>query len=571
MVLLKLDRLSGYRDLEDFLREQYSKLFNLPRKLLLISAYFASITIISILSYTQSGRIENLFSVLGSSILYLLLITIFFNNLEDNSMGLKRILGVAVFSILPYTLLSWIPYMLHKPVYSVFSLSSAMIFLIRYIFWEGIVSSIVIALIIGSLAGFIASASFSIEVLLSLASLSFLSILIMLLFVVFIEAIGRSSGLKAFKLGRGFIRSWIFDDNRYIEEALLEDSKPEDIEIKTLILEGDENRILLIHPGFHFGPFRRVGSSDAVYVFDQELRDIGSTLVFHTTGTHDRNIVKREFVETIAQQYKKEIMRTLRESSREERISVGRDDGRDGWGVYRIGSDRCLSLMIYNREGADDLPRELEEDISKSFEEEILVGVVDTHSMYGRKIHDLESLRTLLIESIRRHLNDSRSFFRVGYGESHMRNLCGGVCSGLVKALVIETDHGRDVVVYIYGNNMIISSNERIVEELKRRGFRDVLIVTPDDHSCAAVSTGDPYTAVKLCSELVNAINEAVDIALRRMSKGRIACSKHVFREIPVMGSTVWSYIKGLERLGPLTPRLWLLFLIASVTPILVI
>ncbi|MEM4026062.1 MAG: hypothetical protein QW355_03410, partial [Sulfolobales archaeon] len=131
-----MDRLSGYRDLEDFLREQYSKLFNLPRKLLLISAYFASITIISILSYTQSGRIENLFSVLGSSILYLLLITIFFNNLEDNSMGLKRILGVAVFSILPYTLLSWIPYMLHKPVYSVFSLSSAMIFLIRYIFWE---------------------------------------------------------------------------------------------------------------------------------------------------------------------------------------------------------------------------------------------------------------------------------------------------------------------------------------------------------------------------------------------------------------------------------------------------
>ncbi|MEZ0290738.1 MAG: DUF2070 family protein [Sulfolobales archaeon] len=557
------------RDLESFLREQYSKLFALPRDLFLALLFILINIFIMVFSYLQNPGTGVFLTYSLAATLYLFMLVLFFNNIENISMGLKRILGIAVFSLAPYAFVSWILYVLDRPIYTIYSASSAMIFLIRYIFWGDMISSVLVSLFIGFSASLVASGSVSLLTALEIFKISVISTSIMLIFIIFIEIIGRLSGVRAFDLGRGFIRSWMFDDNKYLEEVLSRDSEKRDIVIKSLVFDRDRERVILLYPGFHFGPFRKVGSSDAVYVFDRALGDLGSVLVFHTTGTHERNIVKRDIVERIAREYRERLENIIRSrDSLEDKISVDYQASEEGWSVYRFGGDKCVSLMIYNTNGSDDLDEHLESEIERLYGDRLVVGLVDAHSVYGRRNYDTYNLVKLLRSSIEKHSRDARSSFRIGFGVSRVKNLCGGLCSDLVKSLVIEVDGERDLIVYIYGNNMIKSAHERIVSEMRSKGFRNVVIVTPDDHSCAAVSIGDPYVAVRLCSDLLEAVRESVKRALEDLGEARLLCDKTVFREIPVMGSAVWSYIRGLERLGPITPRLWTIFLIASIIPL---
>ncbi len=556
------------RDIEGFLRELYAKLFALPRSITLAVLYVAGNTLILLTGFLITRDLFIAINISIAAVIYISMIILLYRKIGEVKIDIKRILGIAFFSILPYSLASLLMLLPvpNRDVLALYAASSAMLFLIRFIFWGNIVTSFSLGVLIGVATSFIASLNYVLDRFLIYLEISVASSIAMLVFISLLEILGRSNGINPFELGRGFIRSWIFDDNGYLEDAFEKDSVKKDVSIRAIIFNrSDKDDIIWIFPGFHFGPFKRVGSSDAVYVLDEALRDIGKTMVFHTMGSHERNIVKRKYVEEISTIFAKELREYIRENNFNtydaHKISL---QGQDGWGSYVVGSDKCYSYIIYNIIGADDIQIDTEDFLKRLHGSETLVVVADAHSNYSRRQVNYSALKKLLVEVNDR--GDRREkILKIGYGESSVRSNCGGLCRGLVKSMVIETSGGRDALIYIYGNNMLRSANEKIREILSKKGFINVIIVTPDDHSCTATSVGDPYTAVKYCSDLMDAILESLDKATKDLSPTKILCYEKIFRDIPLMGEAVWSYIRGLEVLGPLTPRLWIIFLLMSV------
>jgi hypothetical protein len=54
-------------------------------------------------------------------------------------------------------------------------------------------------------------------------------------------------------------------------------------------------------------------------------------------------------------------------------------------------------------------------------------------------------------------------------------------------------------------------------------------------------------------------------MALEDLKPARIACREYVWNDAPFMGRVVWNYLKALEILGPLTSKLWVITLVASI------
>jgi len=554
-------------DVEPLIREMYSKLFALPQEKILAIVYVIATLAIALLDYLWTEDLYVFPRIFVASVFYLALIYLVFHVLSPNPMGFKRLLGVADFSLAPYVIIWIFLYPFEKSIYLVYASSSGMLFLLRYIFWGNLFLSQIIAILIGIAASMISSSGDLIIILKRSFLTSLVSTLVMTAFVLFIELIGKRNGVKTFKLGRGFIKTWIFDDTKDLENVLEENSIKKDIKIKIMIFRRKVRDVLLIFPGFHFGPFKKAGSSDAVYIFDEALKDVGDTLVFHTIGSHENNIVRRSYVKNIAEVLRKDLSDHDDKNIDHRLVKVATLRTNDHWMIYVFYSEEkdCVSTIFVNEEGSDDVPeREMTDIIEYADKKSVKIMFADAHSFYGRRSLSYESLKRSLRKIIDAEDIKMSVVKRMGFGSAYMRHSCGGVCNGLIKALIIETSDGKDLLIYIYGNNMIKSTNDFIRRYFREKGFREVLIVTPDDHSCAATSVGDPYTAVRLCDELLKTIERAVSEAEKDLSEYSVYCFEKSFDKIPVMGESVWSYIKSVEVLGPITPRLWMLFLLIS-------
>jgi len=564
---------------EDLVNRMYRKLFYLPKITFLSIIYILEGFVIA-LSGSSSYRIspQIFVSALFGLAVYLFLIYLFFvvGGVVDTA---KKSLGIAVFSLAPYILVDFIAAGKERLFLS-FSASSGMVFLIHYIFKGMLFRSFAVA-IVTSLTASIASIYIFSQLLgqsmgrvISLASeaqvfiiSSLSSIAVFAIFIAILELGGRASGLRTFEIARGFLRSWLFGENETLERAFYRNAVRDSMRIRVLSIYRDNGKpIHLIYPGFHYGPFKRVGSADAVYIIDKHIESLGAvSLVFHTIGSHERNIVLRRSVERIAGDLARRLSTTL-ESSSQDGIAGPVRISRDSWSCLAMGGDRCAAVYISNTDGADDLPESVEKvllGVEKA--KGVMISVADSHSNYGRNRVNEDVIAEMVVEAIDR-LRDSRGSAMVGYGEYHMKGrLCRGLCSGRVKAIVIRNSRGDSAIIYLYGNNMLKNARESIIRAVKSMGFADVEVVTPDDHSCAAESLGSAYTAIHPCQELVGAVVTAVNEALKDLKPARIACSEYSWGDIPFMGGAVQSYLKALEALGPLTSKLWIITLALSI------
>jgi len=395
---------------------------------------------------------------------------------------------------------------------------------------------------------------------------SLISIASIMVFIAVLELGGRASGMKTFEIARGFLRAWLFSEAETLENALHENSVKGDLRVRVVsIYREGSSPIHLIYPGLHYGPFRRVGSSDAVYIFDKYIEGLGHrSIVFHTIGSHEKNIVRRSFVERVARELSGKIAVDPRGGGAFRgpvRLSRG------GWRGLAFGGDGCVALHISSEKGSDDLPESIEK-ILYGIERArgVMIAVADSHSNYGRDEADEEAIAEIAVgsvEAIEREPGDGEAM--VGYGEAQVDRLCRGMCAGRVKALVLRS-RGKDyAIVYLYGNNVHHSARREIIDIASRMGFKDVEVITPDDHSCAAESLGTAYTAIHMCQALPKAIVSALKTAVEDLKPARIYCREYMWEGAPYMGRIVWNYLKALEILGPLTSKLWAITLVLSI------
>ncbi|MEM2207069.1 MAG: DUF2070 family protein [Sulfolobales archaeon] len=396
------------------------------------------------------------------------------------------------------------------------------------------------------------------EFFISVVSMSTVSLVIGILALYSIEYSGRSRGVSPLSSARAFMKTWLTGDHGHLEELIRDLGITDRVRVRALVLKRELGEpIALVFPDIHFGPFRNVGSSRFPYVLEDSLEPNMETFVFHTPGSHERNITtfseSREIAKAVASSI----------SSYYNQLS---DYGickpsvlRDGeWEVFVFRGPTAIVLFLTNvLRGNDDLPYNIWEKVEEVLgvnNKLNLVAVVDSHAAKGPPVKDGGELYTV-IEKLKDIDKCSEEDVYVGYGEA-VGFGCRELCYDKVKAITFRFSDGeRYSIVYMYGNNVDLQTRSNIVNLMKQMGYKEPLVVTPDDHSCAASFKEKPYYVVSDCPGLYGAIVRAVERATENEAKARYVTIDHVFHDVGLAGYNIWRLTSLIEDLGKKTLR----------------
>jgi putative membrane protein len=389
----------------------------------------------------------------------------------------------------------------------------------------------------------------------------------------YIEWLGRRlSGYSPMWLMRSFLNTWLTKEPASLERVFTRTGSITDVKVKILSMSGDGgNNVLMIFPSVHFGPFRDIGSSRFIYQLEGLLEPEFKLLTFHTAGSHEHNIATSEESLRVA----KEIARAVREKQGrleyEGMCEPYRVRVEGGWEGFTLNSPSSMAVFVVNKEiGNDDLPHELWNVLEEDPRSPKVVAIADSHSFRGPKVTDVRILKPLIDAVLSRyHCNEGRDFL-MGYGEASLKKNCRGVCKPKVKFFSIKANGRRYGIAYIYGNNMDGNYRIKLEDLIKSTGYKDVEVVTPDDHSCAASFEDAPYDVVRECPSLTEAVTEAAKKAMQDEIPARVSPFEITIPNVKIASERIFEFIESLSILGSRGEKgLIVLLAVVNVLPLL--
>ncbi len=561
---------------ESVVKQYYRRLFLLPKAHVIIAAYLSIASLVGIMSTAEGG---DLIDYLTNLLIYLAGFTAFLAlNLiltKSKTLNIKRVLGLTTILI------------------GVFSPAEVVFDRLTGVKGLGVLASsgmshIVLPVFLNSPQAFAASvipqlvtyimlnnAAFDPSLpsyLVRAAAVQGLSLLASTAFMGVIEFKGRNLlGIKPISLLNSFIASWFSNDPEPIESEFSKYSEDGEVMVRLALIRTEAGeRILLVFPTLHFGPFRNVGSSRFIYQLEDLLGSRYQTFVFHTPGSHERNLVASSDSEEMAKYLNNNVDGLLNMTADLKPCKPYTVSNSDGWEAYVIPLRTGFIAFLRNlRDGSDDLPYEVWEAV-KGGDGIYFYSLVDTHSCKGHPETDLEVFKDLLSKVlINRKCEEVREFL-VGYGEGYTSPLHRGLCFNKVKSLVMDFDGSKHALIYLYGNNMDGEFRKALTSEVLKLGVDYVEVVTPDDHSCAASFKESPYDIISCCHDVIDAVKNVVASAMSNMSRASIRTADVIFGNVKVVGDKVWDMVRGIDILGSLASKYIPISLIAmNLTPML--
>ncbi len=374
-------------------------------------------------------------------------------------------------------------------------------------------------------------------------------------YLIIIEARGRGMGYSPLKAVRAFLKVWFTRSTKDFEKFFGEHGEIASVKVHGVILESSNKRLLLAFPSIHYGPLWHVGSASFIYHLMESAGRRGmDALAFHTPGSHEHNLVSERESRELAAEIASDAERVVKENAPVTVCEpfIARAPG--GWEAFVLPTETVSVAIIENRDGNDDLPHQLwgiaEEAVGRS--DSVALALADAHSRVGKKVTDPEPLKPLINEIVKGLRCSSRGRGVVaGFGEARVRGFCRGLCKDAVKVVTLVFEGRRYVLVYVFGNNMMSEAHDRL-ERIAREvgGAEAAVIVTPDDHSCAASVRETPYDSVWPCKALEEAVAEAVREAVASEGPARVKTFTGVYEPYMIMSEGVWRMMEGLDRLG---------------------
>ncbi len=337
-------------------------------------------------------------------------------------------------------------------------------------------------------------------------------------------------GISSLKIIRPFLRALNYNRNSELEDFLDKISTPAILNIFTVKI----NDKYLILPQIHFGMYGDIGSSKFPYYVEEVLPN---SFVFHGPGSHEIDITSSKESKRIA----KELLNMKLEKASFTGIT------HEVIGDFKLTSlnfDKfTLSFVERPSKGIDDLPGALWRDMisTNNFlvdcHNESLIGEI------GRK--EYTTLKNY-IYSKDRYLGNKK--LKIGYAEGEVN--CEGLCSNKVRVLSFYSveEEKKVSIIYIYANNACHGLRERIEGSLS--DLTNAILVTPDDHSCTAMSFGNLYQPATVCEELINKSRELVKESLEKMEDVNNIEFGITKVKTRVIGRVISSMIEGLEKVG---------------------
>lgn len=388
-------------------------------------------------------------------------------------------------------------------------------------------------------------------------------------YLVIIEARGRGMGYSPLKAVRAFLKVWFTRSARDFERFFGEHGETASVTVHGIVLESGDRRLLLAFPSIHYGPLWHVGSASFIYHLMESAGRRGmDALAFHTPGSHEHNLVSERESRELAAEIAADAERVVRENAPTAVCEPFLASAPGGWEAFVIPAETVSVAVIGNRNGNDDLPHQLwgiaEEAVRES--DSVTLALADAHSRVGKKVVDPGPLKPLIGEIVK-GLRCSSGMREVvaGVGEARVRGFCRGLCKDVVKAVTLVFEGRRYVLVYVFGNNMMSDAHDRLEKVAKKVGGAEVaVVVTPDDHSCAASVRETPYDSVWACRALEEAVAEAVRKAVSSERPSRVKTFTGVYEPYRIMGDGVWAMMEGLDRLGRIAEAGILALVLAS-------
>ncbi len=562
---------------EDIVSRYYGRLFFLPEAWKVALLYIALLIGVGIingippLSVYTIGRSAYQYVIIGIAIFLM-----FMPLNVSRVFSVKRILGLSLAMIVASLPAEIVFFRITGLRGTGMLAGSGLVFLVLTAFYTPLIS-LAIASSVPLLAFMAVNELFgtlTLNTIMGAALTDLTSILAGNVFWLYIEWLGkRLSGYSPMWLARSFLNTWLTKDPASLEKVFTSTGSITDVKVKALLLnKGGRNRVLMIFPSIHFGPFRDIGSSRFIYQLEGLLEPEFKLLTFHTAGSHEHNIASSQESLRVAEEIAKAVKEKLNHIKLEGMCEPYRVKVNDGWEGFTISSPSSLAVFVVNKKnGNDDLPHELWNIIEEDPRSPEVVAIADSHSFRGPKVTDVRVLKPLIDAVLSRYDCSEGEDFLMGFGEASLKEDCRCICYPKVKFLSIKANGRRYGIAYIYGNNMDGNYRMKLEDMIKSLGYHDVEVVTPDDHSCAASFEDAPYDVVRECPSLSEAVAQAAEKAIKDESPARISPFKFTVPNVRIASDRIFEFIDSLSILGSRGEKgLIALLAVVNVLPLLI-
>ncbi|HEV2389530.1 MAG TPA: DUF2070 family protein [Nitrososphaerales archaeon] len=337
----------------------------------------------------------------------------------------------------------------------------------------------------------------------------------------------RGVGISSLQTFQSFLKSWVTQKPADLESYFTSYSHDEPV-VTRIVLATAEERVALVLPGVHPGPFFPVGSYNVSELIFHALRKDGITpMVLHGVGGHERNLPTNE----LAKEYAAAIANAVSSPGFGKNAERMRGPSRLQLGPTRVttlgfGSQvvAFLSNAPYN---TDDLePGIIDEAVSAAKDLGVELMLVDAHNSIGGENCEQPKVDWPRIFSAIRGSPEEE--FEIGMAHSSELQFEYGsdISDGGITALVFRTQKSVQALITSDSNNAVVGLRQMVIDELKKENVDLIELCTSDTHNSAARSlTNRGYHALGEDSDraaLVAAIKKLEKLAEGRLARGEV-------------------------------------------------
>jgi len=364
-----------------------------------------------------------------------------------------------------------------------------------------------------------------------------------------INRIKHAINIKPLILAKAFFTSWLTNDHKLIESIFQKLSRSTKVKIHGIYfkrINGED--VALILPQIHYGPYRQVGSSAVPHqLYFEGMKRGVYILALHGPGSHELNVATyndaKKLVSYVINSLSEiEVYGTEIQPLLPRRISKG------SWDILVVPFTNVdLIFVTRPNKGIDDLPINL---WKYAIDKETKKLIVDLHNVMLKETPTINEIKEL--EKIIEACISSKGVaeFMVGYGESIVDDPYNSLCLNKVVTLLLAYDKERYALIYLFGNNAEEGVRDSIRKLIGKLGLKDVEVITPDDHVCAATIAFEPYLPVKYSRQLIKGVLDSAKQALNNLKPAKAYYFELDIDDVPTLGDGVYKLLESLRKVG---------------------
>jgi putative membrane protein len=337
----------------------------------------------------------------------------------------------------------------------------------------------------------------------------------------------KGVGINSLQTFQSFLKSWVSQKPADLERYFTMYSHDEPV-ATSIVLATAAERVALVLPGVHPGPFFPVGSYNVSELIFHELRKNGITpMVLHGVGGHERNLPTNE----LAKRYATAIASAVASPGAGRRVERMRGPSRLQLGptcVTTLGFGNQVIAFLSNAPyNTDDLePGIIDKAVSSAKELGVELMLVDAHNSIGGENCEQPNVDWKRVFSDIR--GGPEEEFEVGMAHSSELQFEHGsdISDGGITALVFRKQESVHALISSDSNNAVLGLRQTIIDELKKESVDLIELCTSDTHNSAARSlTSRGYHALGEDTSrdtLVATIKRLEKLAEGRLSRGEV-------------------------------------------------